>query len=69
MKKIISIFVIVMILGVMFTGCDTKEVAVEDDGFVKEIEVNEIVVKEIIITEHIITENIISWDDAQTWDD
>lgn len=58
MKKIFSIFVIVAILAVMFTGCDAKKVAVEDNGFVKEISTESILVEDIIV-EDIIVEDII----------
>lgn len=58
MKKIFSIFVIVAILAAMFTGCDAKKVAVEDNGFVKEISTESILVEDIIV-EDIIVEDII----------
>lgn len=78
MKKIFSIFIIVMILGVMFVGCGQERVADVNDGFNNEIVVKPITVKPIItetiitediITEDIITENVITWDDVTTgWD-
>lgn len=74
MKKIFSMFVIIMIVGTMFAGCDNKEVVAEKtDGFIKEIEVNGIVVEEIIvediIVEDIIVEDVITWDDVNNgWD-
>lgn len=58
MKKILSIFIVVMILAVMFTGCDAKKVAVEDNGFVKEISTESILVEDIIV-EDIIVEDIV----------
>lgn len=82
MKRIFSILFVVMILAGMFVGCTAKEVAVEDDGFIKKIEVKPIEVKPIevetiiteniitedIITEEVITEKVITWDDATRWD-
>lgn len=63
MKKIFSIFIIVMVLGIMFTGCGTKEAAVENDGSGKNTVDQEIltenVIYEDVITEDIIYENII----------
>lgn len=59
MKKIISIFTIVIILGIMFAGCDTKEVAVENDEFYQENVIVEDVITENIIVEDIIVEDII----------
>lgn len=64
MKRIISIFIIVMILGVMFAGCDKKEVAVESNGFDTGGTIYETVIPEKIIYEDVITENIIYWDDV-----
>lgn len=59
MKKFVSIFIIIMLVGTMFVGCGAKEEAVEkDDGFVKGIIVEDIIVEDIIV-EDIITETII----------
>ena len=59
MKKIMSIYIIIAIIGIMFVGCGAKEEAVEkDDGFVKGIIVEDIIVEDIIV-EDIITETII----------
>lgn len=52
--KIISIFAIVMILAVMFTGCGEKEVAVETSGFIT----NHIIYEDVI-TENVIYEDVI----------
>ena len=57
MEKIIAIIIAVMVLGIVFTGCETKEVAVENDGFVNEILTEEIITEEIIV-EDIIVETI-----------
>lgn len=59
MKKLISIFIIVMIIGTMFAGCDSNEAVAEDNtGFIKPIIIEEIIVEDIIV-EDIITENVI----------
>ena len=63
MEKIIAIIIAVMVLGIVFTGCETKEVAVENDGVFEES-----VLTEDIITENIITEHVIYWgSNVDTW--
>lgn len=67
MKKFLAFFIIVMIVGTMFAGCNTKEVVVEEsnrfmgESKINKIETEEIIVEEII-TEEIITEEIITED-------
>lgn len=70
MKKFISIFVIIMIIGTMFAGCDMKEAAAEEPTvFVERILVEDILVEEVIV-EEITTEIVVTWDDALTgWND
>lgn len=60
MKKIVIVFIIIMLIGIMFTGCDNKEVAVESEAF----HTNGRIIYEDVITENVITENVISWDDV-----
>lgn len=58
MEKIIAIIIAVMVLGIVFTGCESKEVAVDNYGFVDEINTEEIITEEIIV-EDIIVETIL----------
>ena len=58
MRKIISIFIIIMIIGTMFAGCDTKEAVTEEaEGFVNEIITENVIVEETIV-EDIIVEDV-----------
>jgi hypothetical protein len=63
MNKIISIFIIITILGIMFMGCGTKEAAVENNGSdlntSSQTVITENVIYEDVIVENIIYENII----------
>lgn len=65
MKGFMIFFIIAIIFGLLFAGCDNKSVVVKDDGFNREIITEEIITEEIIV-EDIITETIISSDNAQT---
>ena len=58
MKKMFMVFIIVMIIGTMFTGCGkNEEVAEDNEGFVEEIIHEDIIVEEIIV-EDIIVEDV-----------
>lgn len=58
MKKFISIFCIVMLIGAMFVGCGSAEEVAETNGIIKPIIVEDIIVEDIIV-EDIIVEDII----------
>jgi hypothetical protein len=65
MKKIINIFIVIMIVGTLFAGCGAKEeVKKETDGLIKPIVVKPIIVEDIIV-EDIIVEDIIVEDIIQ----
>lgn len=66
MKRFISIFIIMILVGTMFVGCDKKEesdvehveTVIHENVLVEEIIVEEIITEEIIVEETIIEESI-----------
>jgi hypothetical protein len=60
MKKIISIFIIVTLVGTMFMGCDAKEEAGKETDRIAGGTITENILHENIIYENVITEDIIN---------
>ena len=66
MKKMFMVFIIVMIIGTMFTGCGKNEAVAENKGqhVVEEIIFEDIIVEEIIV-EDIVVEDV--WVSSEYW--
>ena len=58
MKKMFIVFIIVMIIGTMFTGCDKNEAVAENKGQHVEEVIFEDIIYEDILTETIIEEKV-----------